>query len=193
MGLIFQRLKSHITDVPPDSIFVEIGSDRYEGSTEELNRLAGMYQTRLITVDILPEASKRLSRQLTNTEFVVAAGAQWTRDYSGPPIACLYLDNFDYMWSVDEQYTNEHIRRQLEDYRLLGLQMTNQNCQQEHMSQMIGLYPHLTQDAVVMFDDTYLLNDCWIGKCGPAVVYLQAQGWTVVEQTTDCGVIMKKI
>lgn len=191
--MIFQQLERHITQVHSGSVFVEIGSDRYEGSTTELDRLAGVYQTRLITVDILPNARQRLSRQLINTEFVVADGAQWARNYDGPPIACLYLDNFDYMWNINEKYTNEHIKRQVEDYANMGIQMTNQNCQQQHMSQMVGLYPHLAQDAVVMFDDTYLLNDCWIGKCGPCVVYLQALGWTVIEQTRDTGVIMKKI
>ena len=191
--MIFQRLERHITDVPTGSVFVEIGSDRYEGSTAELDRLAGVYKTRSITVDILPEAKQRLSGQLLNTEFVVADGAQWAQHYQGPSIACLYLDNFDYMWNVDERYTNEQIKRQAEDYAKMGMRMTNQNCQQQHMSQMISLYPHLTQDAVVMFDDTYMINDCWIGKCGPCVVYLTALGWTVVEQTQDTGVIMKKI
>jgi hypothetical protein len=51
----------------------------------------------------------------------------------------------------------------------------------------------LTPTAVVAFDDTYCWNDCWVGKCGPAVVYMLASGWRVVEQTLDCGVILKKI
>lgn len=191
--MIFQRLERHITHVPGGSVFVEIGSDRYEGSTAELDRLAGLYLTRLITVDILPEAKCRLGGQLLNTEFVITNGTTWARGYQGPLIACLYLDNFDYMWNVNERYTNEHIRRQAEDYAKMGMEMTNQRCQQEHMTQMISLYPFLSKHAVVMFDDTYQINDCWVGKCGPAVVYLLAQGWNIVEQTRDTGVIMKKI
>lgn len=189
--MIFKKLESCISNVPAGSVFVEIGSDRFEGSTAELDRLAGSYQTKLITVDILPEARQRLSGQLVNTEFVVASGRSWAKLYQGPPISVLYLDNFDYIWDTKEN--NPHIYRQVADYASRGIQMTNQTCQIEHMAQMIHLYPHLTTDAVVMFDDTYRINDCWVGKCGPCVVYLLSQGYEILHTTTDCGVIMKKI
>jgi hypothetical protein len=193
MGMIFKKLESYITHVPVGSVFVEIGSDRYEGSTAELDRLAGVYQSKLITVDMLPEAQNRLSGQLTNTEFVIDDGKQWAINYQGPPIACLYLDNFDYNWDINEN-SNMYIHKQIADYAERGVQMTNQNCQIEHLAQMIYLYTHLLPDAVVMFDDTYLYNDCWIGKCGPAVVYLQALGWKILNHTTDsgCGIILKR-
>jgi hypothetical protein len=191
MGMIYQKIESYISHVPSGSVFVEIGSDRYEGSTAELDRLAGLYQSKLITVDILPEARHRLADQLTNTEFVIDDGKQWAMNYQGPSIACLYLDNFDYIWNTMEN-TNIHIHKQIEDYAARGVQMTNQNCQIEHLTQLIYLYPHLLPDSVVMFDDTYLHNDCWTGKCGPGVVYLQAQGWKILEHTTDTGVILKR-
>jgi hypothetical protein len=191
MGAIFKRLEPYVTP-SPGSVFVEIGSDRHEGSTHELDRLAGQYQTRLISVDILPQARQRLSSSLVNTDFVVASGSAWARDYQGPSIACVYLDNFDYIWDINET-DHIHTQRQVIEYADRGMVMNNQNSQIEHMSQLIALYPHLAPDAVVMFDDTYQFNDCWIGKCGPGVVFLQAQGWKVVERTTDCGIIMKKI
>jgi len=103
----------------------------------------------------------------------------------------LYLDNFDYIWDIDS--VSAAIRQQMHDYAGQGIVMSNQHCQIEHMRQMVALTPLLSPDAVVAFDDTYCVNDCWIGKCGPAVVYLQSLGWTVVHQTLDCGVIMKKL
>lgn len=75
-------------------------------------------------------------------------------------------------------------------YSNMGMVMDNQNCQTIHMSQMLSLYPHLEQDAVVMFDDTYKINDCWVGKCGGAVLFLLAHGWRIEKHTTDCGVLM---
>jgi len=190
MGTIFRKLESCIVDPMVGSVFVEIGSDRGEGSTRELDRLAGKYQTRLITVDVLPSAQQHLSSELSNTEFVIASGSKWARAYQGSPISCLYLDNFDYIWDINENHIPT--QHQMAEYANRGETMTNQNSQIEHMAQMLALYPHLTPDAVVMFDDTYQVNDCWIGKCGPAVVFLQAQGWGIVERTTDCGVILKR-
>lgn len=189
--MIFKQLESHIDNVPVGTVFVEIGSDRYEGSTAELDRLAGHYQSRLISVDISPDPSNRLGRQLANTEFVVANGRHWAQNYQGPPIACLYLDNFDYIWNPNQKH-DPHVAKQISDYASRGMDMNNQNCQVEHMAQMIHLYPHMSAQAVIMVDDTPLYNDCWIGKCGPVVVYLKALGWNIVEQTTDTGVILKR-
>jgi hypothetical protein len=81
----------------------------------------------------------------------------------------------------------------MQEYAGQGIAMNNQNCQAEHMRQIVALRTCLSPGAVVVFDDTYCYNDCWIGKCGPAVVYLQAHGWSVVHQTLDCGVIMKRL
>jgi hypothetical protein len=191
MGMIYQQLETYITNVPPGSVFVEIGSGKYEGSTIELDRLAGLYQSKLITVDVISDAQQRWSTQLAHTEFVVDDGGSWAKNYKGPPIACLYLDNFDYIWNIGEN-DNLHINRQVVEYANRGVQMTNQNCQINHMTQMIYLYTHLLDDSVVMFDDTYLMNDCWVGKCGPAVVYLLSLGWKILLQTTDTGVILKR-
>jgi hypothetical protein len=191
MGTIFKKLQPHLGTVAPESVFVEIGSDRGEGSTLELDRLAGLHSVRLTTVDILPNAQAHLSQQLPCTDFVIASGSAWASSYQGPAISCLYLDNFDYIWDINE-VGHKPTLIQMAEYADRGLVMSNQNSQIEHMAQMVALYPHLAPGAVVMFDDTYQVNDCWIGKCGPAVVFLQAQGWSIVERTLDCGVILKK-
>lgn len=193
MGSIFKKLDRHLVNPESNSVFVEIGSDRGEGSTGELDRLAGIHNTKLITVDIVPHAQKNLADSLIHTEFVVASGSDWAKHYQGPKISCVYLDNFDYIWDTRDICSHAPTMKQLHEYNTRGQTMNNANCQIEHMKQMLFLYPHLTPNAVVMFDDTYLHNDCWIGKCGPGVVFLLAQDWTVVEHTTDTGVILKRI
>ena len=193
MGTIFKKLQSHIIDLTSGSVFVEIGSDRGEGSTAELDRVAGLNSTRLISVDICSDAKEKLEHQLCNTDFVVSAGSDWAQSYIGPNISCLYLDNFDYIWDTQDICAHAPTLEQIYEYNQRGQQMTNQNCQIEHLKQMLFLYPHLTPSAVIMFDDTYLFNDCWIGKCGPAVVFLLSQGWSVIEKTTDTGIILKKV
>jgi len=192
MGKIYKDINNFLPQTPR-GLFVEIGSDRGEGSTQTLAELAQQNNTRLITVDISSKAQSRLSHTLPNTDFVVASGSVWARDFANTHtnIAVLYLDNFDYIWDIDS--VSAAIRQQMHDYAGQGIVMSNQNCQIEHMRQMVALTPSLSPDAVVAFDDTYCVNDCWIGKCGPAVVYLQSLGWAVVHQTLDCGVIMKNL
>ena len=192
MGSIFKKLEPHLIDLEPHSVFVEIGSDHGEGSTGELDRLCGLHGKKLVTVDISPVAKQMLSSSLVNTEFVVQSGSEWAQQYKGPPISCLYLDNFDYIWDTKDICSHKPTMNQIHEYSTRGQCMNNENCQIEHMKQMIFLYPHLTPNAVVMFDDTYLFNDCWIGKCGPAVVFLLTHGWNIVEKTTDTGVILRK-
>jgi hypothetical protein len=79
----------------------------------------------------------------------------------------------------------------MEEYNSRGQVMSNQACQTEHMAQILALRGCLNRHSTIVMDDTYCINDCWIGKCGPVVVYLKAQGWQVVHQTLDCGVIMQ--
>lgn len=191
MGQIYQHIGAHI-DTDGSGVFVEIGSDRGEGSTVYLNQLASQHNTTLITVDVSGKAKSRWQQQLTNTEFVVQSGSKWAREVAiTHNIDVLYLDNFDYIWDINE--VRPAIQLQMAEYAERGTAMTNQACQIEHLTQLILLYPKLSLGAVVAFDDTYCYNDCWIGKCGPAVVYLLAHGWQVVQQTLDCGVILKRL
>ena len=108
-------------------------------------------------------------------------------------ISCLYLDNFDYIWDINLTLNDTDIKQRHFYKEELGITMANQTCQVEHMKQMIALFPYLTDDAVVVFDDTHTLNDCWVGKCGANVIWLLAQGFEIVRQEFfEYGVIMKK-
>lgn len=192
MGKIYKSIVNHLPETV-SGVFVEIGSERGEGSTIAMSSWAHHFNTKLITVDIATDAKSNLDGSIPNTEFVISSGAEWANDFvrTGTDISCLYLDNFDYIWDINN--VSPAIQQQIHQYAGQGIVMSNQNCQKEHMAQIIALYPLLTPDAVVAFDDTYCVNDCWVGKCGPAVVFMLAQGWSVVEQTLDCGVIMKRL
>jgi len=187
----FDRLvNTYISAVAADSVIVEIGSYRFENSTVVLDCLAQRGNTKLLSVDLSWEPRERIGAKVANTEFIVGQGSTWAKNYVGAAISVLYLDNFDYEYDIHNIF--ETAREQAKFYQSMGMEMTNNHCQVEHMSQLLSLYPHLTPDAVVMFDDTYQINDCWVGKCGPGVVYLQAHGWKLLEHTTDAGVILKR-
>jgi hypothetical protein len=76
-------------------------------------------------------------------------------------------------------------------YKDFGFEFSNNNCQIEHLKQLLLLYPYFTQDCLIIFDDTFTVNDCWIGKNGPGVVFLQTQGFKIVYKD-HTGVIMKQ-
>lgn len=193
MGLVYQQIEKFFpADIVGHHVMVEIGSDRGEGSTQYIDALAKKYNTKLYSVDILSKAKNRLEESCTNTEFVVAPGSEWAQDFylKSHDISVLYLDNFDYIWDIAE--VRPAIRKQQYHYESMGLQMTNQNCQVEHLKQMIALAECMHPQGVIVFDDTYCVNDCWIGKCGPAVVYMKTRGWQVVWHE-NCGVVMRRV
>lgn len=192
MGLVYKEITEFLpSTIDGDHVFVEIGSDRGEGSTVYLDMLSQQYQTKLYSVDILPDAKTKLDQVCLNTEFVVSPGSTWAKSFAlkKQPISVLYLDNFDYTWNIN---AIDELRYWQELYHGLGLTMTNQQCQIEHLEQMIALAGNMHHDGVIVFDDTFRFNDCWIGKCGPAVVYMMTLGWKVVWDH-KCGVIMRKV
>lgn len=231
--------ETFLQSVPADSVFVEIGSDRKENSTQFLTHLAEKHGVSLFSVDIenkprypvsgwkvyydmvkdptWPDASSiddpilpaYVKQELINRgwrdgtrwpqseqlKFFQAVGSEWAKSYAQDlkaPISLLYLDNFDYIWDIEDM--PDWIKNQIDMYKnIYNIDMNNRACQIEHLTQLIYLEPWLISGALVGFDDTYPYNDCWIGKCGPGVVYLQALGYHLELFDKDSKfVLMKK-
>lgn len=184
MGAIFKFTEQYLPS-EIDGVFVEIGSDRYEGSTEYYAKLARRVGTEFHTVDISDGPRQRLSTvpDMDQVNWHIASGSQWASEIYpsiGKPIACLYLDNFDYEWDVNLKF--DDILEQIETYRReFGIEMNNQNCQVEHLRQMIALMPYMAEKSLVICDDTQQFNECWIGKGGGVVLFLLAHGFQVRE------------
>ena len=189
MGSTFKSVEQYLPPINQDLVFVEIGSDRYEGSTEFFAELAIKNNTVLHTVDISNEAQQRLtrSRNMPGIIWHQASGSKWaaqTFPLLGKKISLLYLDNFDYDWHIESPTPNIELQKK-EYLETFGIEMTNENCQVEHFKQMLALYPYMNEHSIIMCDDTYQLNDCWIGKCGPVVIYLLANGYKII--TKEAG------
>ena len=183
--MTFKRTEQWLPSIGDNDVFVEIGSDRYEGSTTYFAELAVKNGTVLHTVDLLAEPQSRVNRDghVPGIVWHQAEGCAWSKDIFptlGKRISCLYLDNFDYDWDVTRP--NPDILKQKQEYRdRFGIEMNNMNCQVAHLQQMIALLPYMNQKSVIVCDDTYLSNDCWIGKCGAVVVYLVSHGYHIVD------------
>lgn len=195
MGTVYKSLSKYADGLSEGTMVLEIGSDRYEGSTEFLAKFAQERNLEFHTVDIEPSSAMHRARS-SNIHWHRAAGSEWCRTVlpqMDRRISVLYLDNFDYDWNILETGNwREIIDKQKAQYKnQFGLEMNNKNCQLEHATQMSLCLKFMADFNIVMFDDTYLHNDCWIGKNGPAVVWLQALGWSLAE-IQDGGVILVK-
>jgi hypothetical protein len=200
MGQVFQLANQYLPVVGPDDVFVEIGSDRGDGSTRMFADTALKNQTVVHTVDINNYPQEWCEKH-GFTQGVVwhqAIGSDWAKNVFptlNKKIICLYLDNFDYNYNTVR--VDPMILEQQKQYREeYGIEMTNENCLVEHMKQMIALLPYMSEHSIVICDDTYDSNGCWIGKGGPIVTYLQAHGYKLAHIESvpqkSYGVILKK-
>ncbi len=177
--------QSIITDIDPDTVWVEIGSERGEGSTFNLWAQAQKFNIVLHTVDI----SDRCSRTMKQSGLVchVAKGSEWTKHFASTvnkKISLLHLDNFDWIWNP--YHVDTFIQDQIKDYKdNFDTVMNNQRCQLEHFAQVLDLYDWLAEDCLVAMDDTFLHRGVWSGKCGPVVPYLLLKGFRTV--ATNAG------
>jgi hypothetical protein len=187
-----KKLLETIKCIAPDSIFVEIGSDRGEESTQYLAGQAETYGTILYTVDVDEYASKTI--QHPAVRFFIEPGSSWVKN-TWPSVAkkisLLHLDNFDWVWDIND--IPGWIANQITTYReKFNITMNNENCQQEHLEQLLGLAPWLADECLILMDDTFLHNGGWTGKCGPGVVYLKTLGFRVVKLLGSGGVVMAR-
>lgn len=195
MGSLFQEVGQYLLgEFDNNEVIVELGSDRWEGSTAYFADLANTHNTRMITVDLDPEAYHRVIKtvnkdHLNRLEFVCADASEWCRRFNqySKQIKVLYLDNFDWDWEVDKP--SDSIRQQRAWYRKMGIDMNNINCQQNHLIQMINLLPSMSLKSIVCIDDTYEHNGVYIGKGGAVVPYLTIYGYQILK-SSDYGVIL---
>jgi len=174
-----------ITHVDSDTVWVEIGSERGEGSTFNLLAQANKFNIVLHTVDTSDHCSKTMHQP--NLVCHVARGSDWSKTFHtaiNKKISLLHLDNFDWIWNPYN--IDPSIQQQIQDYKNnFNTVMNNQRCQLEHFEQVLNLYPCLAQDCLIAMDDTFLDRGVWTGKCGPAVSYLLLNGFRTI--ATNAG------
>lgn len=190
MGQLFREVGEFVESAS-NEIWVEIGSDRWEGSSIFLAHLAQPHGIPLHSIDIDSLASQRI--QHPNIHWHVMDGETWCHEVLpalDKKIGLVYFDNFDYTWDINAW--NDSIRDQRRSYKeKYNIEMNNRNCQLAHLRQLLAVEPYLSESATVLCDDTYTLNDCWVGKGGGIVLYLLSRGWTIVREK-DFGVILKR-
>jgi hypothetical protein len=189
LGKLYQQVDAFLPEPAQDHAMVEIGSDRWEGSTLFFADLAQQQNVCFHSIDLDPDVKRRIHHH--HIIYHTMDGLHWAKNilpHLSLRVSVLYLDNFDYNWDINQW--NDHINQQKTWYQTRGLTMDNQSCQVEHMKQLLGAWPYLGPGSVVVLDDTYTLNDCWVGKGGGCVIYMLSQGWKI-QVAEEFGVIMK--
>lgn len=172
-------------DYTPNDIIVEIGSEKGEGSTSWFDDFAKQKNIDFYSVDVTDYASIRF-RHLKNTNFVITrSGSAWAKD-SLPKIAkkikVLYLDNYDWLSNPNKRNLEPREKTQIQTYRQRGVDMTNLDCQREHIAQMYYCLEYMADKSVIICDDTPYQkhSGIYIGKNGAVVPFLLNFGYKIV-------------
>jgi|TARA_R110001592_G_scaffold1919_7_gene11920 hypothetical protein len=173
-----------------DSIILEIGSERGEGSTAWFDAVAKDLNKEFYSVDVTDHASTTLAH-LKNTNLIVtSAGSVWTKDNLNKKISVLYLDNYDWISTMNNIRPVE--QELINEYDSRGVNMSNFDCQREHLEQMINCMPYMDEQSIVICDDTPFdkSSGVYFGKNGPVIPYLVIHGYKVYR--FENGVILTR-
>lgn len=145
---------------------IEIGSERGEGSTEYLKEYCTDRNIPFYSVDIDPQVEG----------VIKSDGADWLRSFNNP-IKYAYLDNFDYIFKdVEKEWW---IKDQVEHYKKLGVEMTNENSEKAHLEQARLIHDLSVYNALIVIDDTW---GSYEGKGARAVPFLLKNGWRIINE-----------
>uniref|UniRef100_A0A7S4L0L9 Methyltransferase domain-containing protein n=1 Tax=Guillardia theta TaxID=55529 RepID=A0A7S4L0L9_GUITH len=170
-----------------DGCFIEIGSDRGEGSTKFLSDLANRTNRCFYSVDFSVEGYENALATCGSCAYQ-DMGERWlgmsfeaVSNYSR--IALAYLDNYDwtYPWTTEMAYK----KQQHVDYASSGLKLSNQKSQEIHLQQAILVERLCSERCFILFDDTWPSASLkhHSGKGGRALSFLLSHGFEIIQQS----------
>jgi spermidine synthase len=192
----FAETLKFIKDINIEGDLLEIGSDRGDGSTYIFATLAKNLGRQLFSVDVdsdVIEKNREEFKQLPfdlPVDFFNQTGEQFLEDHNNLRFSIVLLDNFDWDWNPHN--SESHVLEQQKKYReRFGLEMNNHQSQFTHLRQALMLTHMLTDEAIVICDDTYWAHEygTYTGKCGAVIPYLETLGFNVV-LNKDHGIVM---
>lgn len=172
---------------------VEIGSAR-EGdgktsSTLYFSDVARRKEVHFFSVDF-SKYSYKLAHKIVGDRAVHMDGAEFLTQYktfSTSKIACLYLDNFDVIYS--EEHKISLLGRVGDAYALRDEEITNERSAQVHLSQLNAALQHLAPEHVIIVDDTKEREFDWWGKGALVVPQLLSMNYKIKNRSND-GILL---
>ena len=193
MGNYYTKFQDYIGRIDR-GVWVEIGVDRGEGSTQFFSNLAKDHAARFYAVDADIDQINRIQNTLKVGEqipdhitVVHSTGEKFLKEFGenaqGNKISFVYLDNFDWDYQLNDEGESPGVYQDHKDnYRnKFGLEMTNINSQIAHLRQAICLVSLdlLSDNCVIVCDDTWYMprEGIYSGKCSAVIPYLLANGF----------------
>lgn len=203
MGTYYKQVEQYLDQIDPGA-WIEIGVDRGEGSTKFFADLAKTKATKFYGVDADENQIRRARAVLSfqgqislgadgrfyavegslpdHVELLHAFGEQFLADLTPQPVSLVYLDNFDWdYWVGGEE--ESFVPAQKQHYReYMGTEMTNINSQKAHLAQAMLLMPMMTDNSIIVCDDTWYhpREGVFIGKCSAVIPYLMLNGYELL-------------
>jgi len=199
MGMQFARIYEFLPNLQLDGDFLEIGTECGENSTFIFASLAKIYNKTLYTVDIdeikinsIQSKIKALPFELP-VKFNVSSGENFLDNNADLKISIAVLDNFDWTWNPES--IDQGMLDQIVSYKnRFNIEMNNLNSQVVHLMQAIKLAHMLTNDAIVVCDDTFWIGNhgMYFGKCSSAIPFLISQGFTPINDNAGVFMVRKR-
>ena len=178
---------------PNSDIVVEIGSGIGEGSTQWLYEWATQRNLPFYSIDVIDDTSRALADLDIN--FVISVGHEWCRDVLPTlhkTIKVLYLDNFDYIWESTPENLEvwgdkkdimlNWFEKQRQEYANRGVDLTRENSMEEHRLQTMYCLPYMSDESVILMDDTLSNVHGPYGKCATALPLMIDAGYSLDQQ-----------
>jgi hypothetical protein len=196
MAMDFSIILDYIHEIELTGNILEIGADRGDGSTFIFASIAAHTGCQLYSVDIDQIVIERNHDRFAKmpfklpVSFYTQPGEDFLKEHNDLKFSIVLLDNFDWQWNPRKP--EDFIQAQVEHYKSeFNVEMSNLNSQITHLRQAVLLTNMLTEQAVILCDDTYWDNEhaTYTGKCGAVIPYLMTIGFVPMLER-DHGVIL---
>ena len=182
-------------EIARNNTIIEIGSSRptdsFESSTRYFFEISKAIGAKFYSVDVSAKSFETASDicgecavQQDGSKFLIDHGKEFEKN-----IAILYLDNFDVVYN--DKHKSSLLTRADGVYGPNGEHLNNDRSAEVHLAQVIAALPNLTNNGVVIFDDTQLRDGDWWGKGATGVPYLIGLGFRVIDSHDD-GCILQR-
>lgn len=221
MGTYYKNVEKFINQIDSGT-WVEIGVDRGEGSTQWFAELAETNNVQFYAVDADPDQIQKSLETLSKSKDVLIDSLTGEIKHTYKPIpshvklvhargeiflsqfhdqnpnlriSLVYLDNFDWdYWVGGEE--ESFVPAQKAHYReTMGVEMNNINSQTTHLAQAIQLMSMMSDNSIIICDDTWYhpKEGIFIGKCSAVIPYLILHGYQILHSQgyrQNSGVIL---
>ncbi len=173
----------------PDSVLIEIGSERGCGSTIKLAKMAKELGLQFITVDIDKDIIKNaeLIVKKINPRFEAynKLGEEFLTEWSTANLGIVYLDAFDIEASWHKQKT-------IKSYHRRDVKISNDNAWEMHLLAAKAVFNKIVPGGYICFDDTWKENSEWLGKGKYGIPFLLNNGFYICQVIDPHCVLLQK-